>query len=120
MKFLGKMQNIIMLSILALGIIALLYGAVDSLIDKIKLPQDYRYTISYRVSLSTRSKRKYFFKVKEHYYSGFTSLGIQTDKNYFIKFYSGNPKRSQPTKIIADSLDIKNLPPEGYKELPHR
>jgi len=120
MKFFGKMQNITMLSILALGIVALLYGAVDSIVDKIKLSQDHRYAISYKVSLRTGSKRKYFFEVKGHYYSGFTSLGIQTDKNYFIKFYPGDPNRSQPTKIVADSLDIRNLPPEGYKELPHR
>lgn len=59
--------------------------------------------------------------MNEEWHSGFTSLPLRRDgAKYFIKYYPPNPDRNEATRIVADSNDIKNLPPDGYKELPHR
>jgi len=99
------------------------YAAIESILDHIYLKEDFAYTISDRVSMGggTSTSKKYTFFLKGEWYSGNTNLSIHTDgTRYFIKFYSPNPNRNEATKIIANSEDIKNLPPGGYKKLPHQ
>jgi len=103
----------------------MLFPFIDGVIDKIYLNKEHSYTISERVTFGVASKvgaykSKYLFKVKDKEYAGFTALPLKYDgTRYFVKFYPGNPNRSQATDIIADSLDINNLPHEGYRILPH-
>ena len=55
------------------------------------------------------------------WYQGYTKLNLRLDgTKYFIKYYPKNPDRNKPTNIIADYIDVKNLPIDGYKFLPHR
>ncbi|MGN6618943.1 MAG: hypothetical protein ACTHJ5_17340 [Ilyomonas sp.] len=52
--------------------------------------------------------------MNEEWHGGFTSLPLHRDGvKYFIKYYPPNPDRNEATIIIADSNDIKNLPPDG-------
>lgn len=68
----------------------------------------------------TGTDNKYTFYLNGKWYAGFTSLPLHRDgTKYFIKFYPKNPNRNKATTVIAGPEDIKNLPPEGYKSLPH-
>ena len=116
----SKIKKIIFFGIIIIAFLSLFYAIIDSIIDTISLSRDYRYTISSAISFAIGSKRKYVFMVNGKWYSGFTSRGLYRDgTKYFIKYYSPNPWRNEATFIIADSTDIKNLPTDGYKELPH-
>jgi len=90
------------------------------------LKKDFAYTISTRISSAGGTKgsgsdKKYTFFLKGKWYAGFSNLALKTDgTKYFIKYYPPNPNRNEATHIIANSEDIKNLPPVGYKRLPHQ
>lgn len=121
----GKIKMVLFITILVLGIFSLFYGATESMLDDIYLKRDFAYTISNNISVTLVSKggidTKYTFFLKGKWYAGHTSLSLNTEgKKYFIKFYPPNPNRNEPTEVIADSADIKNLPPGGYKKLPHQ
>ena len=112
-------------AIALISVALVLYYFANSLLDYIYLRKDFAYTISHEISIGTASKAgnesKYTFFLNERWYSGFTNLPLHWDgTKYFIKFYPPNPNRNEATKIIADSNDIKNLPPDGYKKLPHQ
>jgi len=113
-------------AILILTIAAGFYSVIESILDKIYLKKDFAYTISNRISLGavgkgSGSNKDYTFFMKGKWYAGSTNLSLHIDgTKYFIKFYPPNPERSEATKVIANSEDIKNLPPGGYKNLPHQ
>lgn len=106
------------------GLIAGIWGFIDSILDKYYLSKDYRYTITSKIvmgsSTKTGTERRYHFSVKSKTYAKFTSSYLNRDSTYFIKYYPPNPKRNEATLVIANENDIKNLPPDGYKELPHK
>lgn len=108
-----------------LGVVGLLYYTVNAVLDYYYLKKDQAYTISETVFVGSTDRvagtdAKYTFKVNDKWYQGFTSLGLEYNgTKYFIKFYPANPNRNKATNIIADSSDVANLPPGGYKELPH-
>lgn len=121
-----KIKLILASAIGILGFIALVYYIVDSILDDVLLKKEYSYTISHKISIGGTNKvsgtdNKYSFTVSNTWYVGFTSLPLKRDgTKYFIKFYPKNPNRNEATRIVADSIDVKNLPPNGYKELPHQ
>jgi len=104
----------------------LLYTFGNDILDKILLSKNYSYTLSERISYSVGSKAtgarsKYTFMVNGEWYFGFASGALKKDgTRYFIRYYPPNPWRNETTFVIADSTDIKNLPKDGYKELPHK
>jgi len=106
--------------------LVLLYTFGNDLLDKILLSKSYSYTISEKISYSVGSKAtgaesKYTFMVNGKWYFGFASGALKKDgTRYFIRYYPPNPWRNEATLIVADSVDIKNLPKDGYKELPHQ
>lgn len=112
----------ILLSVIIFGAIC---GFLDNILDNIYLKKEFAFSISDRISLSTVSKAgtdyHYSFFLKGKWYAGYTNLSLRTNgTKYFIKFYPPNPPRNKATEIIANSEDIKNLPPDGYKRLPHK
>ena len=121
-----RIKVFVFIALLILGIFSLFYGAIESILDAHYLRKDSAYTISNRISLGavgkgSGSNKKYTFFLKRKWYAGSTNLSLHTDgTKYFIKFYPLNPNRNKATEIIATPEDIKNLPPDGYKELPHQ
>ena len=120
-----KIKVYIFVTLLILAIFSLFYGAIDSILDNIYLKRDFAYTIFNSISVTLVTKggidKKYIFFLKGKWYAGSTNLSLHTDgTKYFIKFDPPNPNRNKATKIIANSEDIKNLPPDGYKKLPHQ
>ena len=112
----------ILLSVIIFGAIC---GIIDNTLDSIYLKKEFAFSISNKISLTTVSKagtnNQYTFFLHGIWYAGHTSLPLRRDgTKYFIKFYPPNPNRNKATKIIANSEDIKNLPPVGYKKLPHQ
>jgi len=110
-----------LLSVIIFGAIS---GIVDNILDNIYLKRESAFAISNKITLSTVSKAgtdyHYSFFLKGKWYAGYTSLPLHRDgTKYFIKFYPPNPNRNKATEIIATPEDIKNLPPDGYKQLPH-
>lgn len=104
--------------------LVLYYVVVDPLLDYIYLKQNSAYTISNSISFGTPNKAgnqsKYTFYLNGKWYAGFTSLPLKWDgTKYFIEFYPKNPNRNKATTVIATDDDIKNMPVEGYKKLPH-
>lgn len=120
-----KIKMFLSVTLLILAIVGLCFYFINSILDDIYLKKDSAYSISAQISLATVSKAgtdyQYSFFLKGKWYTGSTTLSLSTDgTEYFIKFYPPNPKRNEATKVIADSVDIKNLPPGGYKTLPHK
>jgi hypothetical protein len=108
-----------------LFIFSIIYAAINSFLDWKYLKDEYSYTISSTISGGTTgitgSNNKYTFLLHDVWYQAFTKLPLRRDgTKYFIKFYPKNPNRNKATMMVADSMDIKNLPPDGYKELPHQ
>lgn len=119
-----KIKKFIFVALLILGIASGIYYFTNSILDNIYLKKDFAYTISDKISLTTVSKGgtsyQYSFFLRGKWYAGYTHLSLHTDgTKYFIKFYPPNPNRNQATKIIANFGDIKHLPADGYKKLPH-
>ena len=119
-----KIKKVIFVALLILGIAGGIYYFTNSILDNIYLKKDFAYTISDKISLTTVSKGgtsyQYSFFLRGKWYAGYTNLSLHTDgTKYFIKFYPPNPNRNQATKIMANFEDIKNLPADGYKKLPH-
>ena len=114
----------ILIAIGVIGFIGLLWTTVEGIRNKYFLSKDFRYTISRKISYGGTSKTgaflKYIFVVKSKTYSGFTSSYLNFDSSYFIKYYPSDPERNEATLIIANGNDIKNLPEDGYKQLPPR
>jgi hypothetical protein len=120
-----KMKDIIYMVIVAVAFASLIYAIIDSVIDEILLSKNYRFTISAKISYDvgprTGARNKYTFLINGKWYSGSTSLPLRRDgTKYFIKYYPLNPKRNEATNVIADSIDVKNLPVDGYKKLPEK
>ena len=120
-----KIKFLLVVTLLVVGIAAGFYYAINSILDDIYLKEDFAYTISDRISIGASDRggtdNRYTFFLKEEWYGGFTKLPLHRGgTKYFIKFYPPNPNRNEATKIIANSEDIKNLPPDGYKKLPHQ
>lgn len=120
-----KIQLYIIVALLIIGLTAAFFSFIDSLLDNFYLKKDFAYTVSYSVSIGTPSRAgnssKYTFLLKGQWYRGYTNLPLHRDgTKYFIKFYPKNPNRNRATKVIANPEDIRNLPPYGYKELPHK
>jgi hypothetical protein len=97
---------------------------IDPISDYIYLKKDFAYTITNKVSMGSSGKTgtdsKYTFYLNGKWYAGYTMLPLHRDgTKYFIKFYPENPNRNKATIVIADPEDIKNLPPGGYRKLPH-
>lgn len=104
----------------------LVYGIISDIKTRIDISKEYRYCISYKISFGTPRnrgggpKKKYTYMVNGKLYWDFTSLTLKEDgTKYFIKYYPQNPDESIATEIVADSNDVKNMPADGYKELPH-
>ena len=120
-----KIKSFLPGAVLIVCIVLVLYYFVNSILDYIYLKKDFAYTISESVSIGSSGKtgtdNKYTFYLKGKWYAGHTMLPLRRNgTKYFIKFYPPNPNRNKATQVIADSEDIKNLPPEGYKKLPHQ
>jgi hypothetical protein len=120
-----KIKTIVVIFLGILFLFSIIYYAINSLLDLKYLKVQHSYTISNKISSVptgiTGSDNKYTFLIQGNWYQGFTRLPLRRDgTKYFIKFYLKNPNRNEATTIIADSLDIRNLPPGGYKELPHQ
>lgn len=121
----GKIKLLLASTLLIVGLASAIYYFINALLDDIYLKKDFAYTITETVSIGTASKAgnesKYTFFLNERWYAGFTKLPLHRDgTKYFIKFYPPNPNRNEATKVVAYSIDIKNLPPDGYKKLPHQ
>ena len=115
----------LVITLLIASIAAVFYYAANSILDNIYLKKDFAYAISDQISIMNARRsgydNKYTFFLKGKWHAGFTTLPLRKDgTKYFIKFYPKNPNRNEATKIIAYSEDIKNLPPDGYKKLPHQ
>jgi protein associated with RNAse G/E len=120
-----KIKSLLAVTLLIAGVVGLIFYAVNSILDDIYLKKNFAYTISDQISIGTSSRvgtdNRYTFFLKGEWYVGSTTLPLRRDgTKYFIKFYPKDPNRNQATKIIANSEDVKNLPPEGYKNLPHQ
>lgn len=114
----------ILIVIALVGFVGLIWWIYETILDKYYLSKDYRYTITKQISYGTPSKtgatKIYTFIVNSKTYAGFTSSNLNTDSTYFIKYYPPDPERNEATLVIANENDIKNLRPDGYKELPHK
>lgn len=120
-----KIKLLLAIILIILGIVGFFYTITKSILDAYYLKKDYAYTISNKMSYEDYGKggadRKYTFFLKGEWYAGSSRLALKTDgTKYFIKFYPPNPSRNKATEVIANSVDIKNLPPGGYKKLPHK
>jgi hypothetical protein len=120
-----KIKLFITLLLIVLGIVGIFYSIIESVLDPYYLRKDFAYTISDKISLTTVGKggtnEQYTFFLNGKWYAGNTTLPLRRDgTKYFIKFYPPNPDRNNATEVIANSEDIKNLPSDGYKKLPHR
>ena len=119
MKLSEKQRSrVVLILILVVGA-TIIYSIVESILDAVYLNKDSRYTITTKISLGSRGHDKYIFYVNGKPYQGFSGLVRRDGRRYFIKYYPKNPNRSQTTGIVADSTDVKNLPADGYKMLPH-
>lgn len=121
----AKIKSFLAATALILTLIAVLYYFANSILDFICLKKYFAYTISNEVSIGATGKtgtdNNYTFFLNGKWYAGYTKLPLRRNgTKYFIKFYPPNPNRNEATTVIADSEDIKNLPPDGYKKLPHR
>lgn len=119
-----KIKLVITVIIIILGIVGLFYSTIESILDAHYLKKDIAYTISAKISLGSVGKGgtsyQYTFFLQGKWYAGYSHLSLRTDgTKYFIKYYPPNPNRNEATKVIANSEDIKNLPPDGYNKLPH-
>lgn len=114
----------ILIIIAFIAFVGLIWWLSETILDKYYLSKDYRYTITKKISYGTPSKtgatKTYTFIVNSKVYAGFTSSYFKRDSIYFIKYYPPNPDRNEATLVIANENDIKNLPPDGYKELPNK
>ena len=114
----------ILIAIAVIGFVGLLWTIAVNILDKYFLSKDYRYSITKKISYGGTSKTgtslKYIFFVKSKTYSGFTSSNMNSDSSYFIKYYPDDPCINEATLIIANKSDIKNLPVDGYKQIPHK
>jgi hypothetical protein len=120
-----KIKFLLAITLLVVGIASVILYSINTILDNVYLKKDSAYTISEEVSMGSGSKAgnesKYTFFLDGKWYAGFTNLPLHWDgTKYFIRFYPKNPNRNQATTVIADSLDIKNLPIGGYKKLPHK
>lgn len=119
-----KIKLFILCVVIGLTIAGVFYGVIESILDKIYLKHDFAFAISDKISLTTVGKggtnKQYTFWLNGKWYAGSTTLPLRTDgTKYFIKFYPPNPNRNKATRVRANYDDIKNLPPNGYKKLPH-
>ena len=120
-----KIKLLLAIILIILGIVGFFYTITESILDAYYLKKDFAYTISNKISYEDYGKggadMKYTFFLNGKWYAGSSHLALKTDgTKYFIKFYPPNPNRNEATEIIATPEDIKNLPPDGYKELPHQ
>ncbi|MGN6212039.1 hypothetical protein [Parafilimonas sp.] len=120
-----KLKKIITYIILLLVAAGMICPFAKGIVDKFYLKREHFYAITDNISLGAPQKAegintKFTFRIKGNRYAGFTTLPLKIDgTKYFIKFYPLNPNRNEATTVIADSSDIKNLPQNGYKKLPH-
>jgi hypothetical protein len=120
-----KIKSLLPAAVFITCIILVLYYFVNSVLDYIYLKTDFSYTISASISVGASGKTgtdsKYTFYLNGKWYAGHTKLPLRKNgTKYFIKFYPKNPNRNKATKIIANSEDVKHIPPDGYKNLPHQ
>jgi len=122
----GKIKLLLAIILIILGIIGFFYTITESILDAYYLKKDFPYTISNTISVGSATKgsgsdKKYTFFLNGKWYAGSSNIALKTDgTKYFVKFYPPNPRRNEATKVIATPEDIKNLPPDGYKKLPHQ
>ena len=119
-----KIKLLLAIILIILGIVGFFYTITESILDAYYLKKDFAYTISSNVYYTAGGKgggsNRFTFFLKGEWYAGSSHLALKTDgTKYFIKFYPPNPSRNEATEVIANSEDIKNLPPDGYKQLPH-
>lgn len=119
-----KIKLLLAIVLIILGIVGFFYTITESILDAYYLKKDFAYTISNTTSYEDYGKggsdRKYTFFLNGKWYTGSSRLALKTNgTKYFIKLYPSNPNRNKATDIIATPEDVKNLPPDGYKQLPH-
>lgn len=120
-----KIELYVIVALLIIGLTAAFLSFIDSILDNFYLEKDFAFTVSNTVSIGTPSRSgnnsKYTFLLKGQWYRGYTNLPVRRNgTKYFIKFYPKNPNRNRATTVIASPEDIRNLPSDGYKELPHK
>ncbi|TKK66954.1 hypothetical protein FC093_15755 [Ilyomonas limi] len=59
------------------------------------------------------------FVVNSKKYAGQAGGSYSIDKIYFVKFYPPDLSKNEAVHIQATDYEIQNLPPDGYKALPH-
>jgi hypothetical protein len=120
-----KIKLFLAIILIVLGIVGFFYTVTESILDAYYLKKDFAYTISTNIYYDAGGKgggsNSFIFFLNGKWYAGSSHLALKTDgTKYFIKFYPPNPRRNKATKVIATAEDIKNLPPDGYKKLPHK
>lgn len=89
------------------------------------LARDSRYSVTIKMSGGGGGRNSgwvYTFIVNKKKYYGWTTF-VENPKlhlKYFIQFYPQNPDINKFTSVMATQKDIDNLPPNGYKFLPHK
>jgi len=93
------------------------------IVQQYYLSKDARYAITTLITLGTAGRGAtvdYEFSIQSKTYSGWASGNPNRQKHYFVKFYPKNPEYNELTFREATEADIQNMPPDGYKKLPHR
>jgi hypothetical protein len=120
----NKQKGNILIAFALIGFIGLIWAVCETILDKYYLSKDYKFTITKKISYGAPSKTganfKYYFVIKSESYAGFTSSHLNADSTYFVKYFPPDPNRNEATLVVATQNDIKNLPSDGYKELPHK
>lgn len=116
-----KIMQILTGAIIIFSLVYLVYNyfSVNHVLKKEKkyaVPNK-SYLFSYRSSIDIR----YEFKIKGKIYGGGVHGGeFLPPKLYFIEFYPPDPRKNRAIEVFADPSDLKNMPIDGYTQLPHR
>ena len=119
-----KIKIFFVLAIAAVAICGIIWYCTQLVLDKYYLSKNFRYTIMTSINNGSadgrgHSRAHYNFIISSKQYSGVAGGSFSTEKLYFVKFYPPDPSRNEAVFIEATSYDIENLPPDGYKKLPH-
>ena len=117
---------IVIIGVFSIIVIGGLYQLfVSPILTSYYLKKETRYVITSNLSYRYHGRlghitRSYYFSINGKRYIGECDDRNLAGKYYFIAFNPNHPNYSKMTYIEATPADIDNMPPNGYKQLPHK
>jgi len=118
---------IVIIGVFSIIVIGGLYQLfVSPILTSYYLKKETRYAITSNLGNNFHGSRivhyttRYYFSINGKRYIGECDDRNIVGNHYFIAFNPNHPNYSKMTYIEATPADIDNMPPNGYKQLPHK